>query len=178
MLNSGWLFGQLDINGLTLDLDSTVMTRYGSQQGAAKGYNPAKRGRKSHHPLMAFVDELSMVAKCWLRPGNVASANNVRSFMADTLHRLGGKQVALLRAHSGFDDNAFLEDIEGRQLHYTVALKQTPPLQRALPIFNTPKKTSLKINNLQRTRFQSVIFSRQTTSFLLPPGAALMPSAR
>ena len=127
-----WLFGQLDISGITLDLDSTVMTRYGSQQGAAKGYNPAKRGRKSHHPLMAFVDELSMVANCWLRPGNVAGANNVRSFLADTLHRLGGKQVALLRADSGFDDNAFLEDLEGRQLHYTVALKQTPPLQRAL----------------------------------------------
>ena len=29
----------------------------------------------------------------------------------------------------------------------------------AQPIFNTPKKTSLKINNLERTRFQSVIFS-------------------
>lgn len=39
-----WLFGNIAIDGLTLDLDSTVMTRYGCQQGAAKGYNPAKRG--------------------------------------------------------------------------------------------------------------------------------------
>ena len=30
---------------------------------------------------------------------------------------------------------------------------------RPYPIFNTRKKTSLKINNLQRTRFQSLIFS-------------------
>ena len=36
-----WLFGQIAVNGVTLDLDSTVMTRYGTQQGAAKGYNPA-----------------------------------------------------------------------------------------------------------------------------------------
>ena len=45
-----WLCDQLSINGLTLDLDSTVMTRYGTQEGAARGYNPAKRGRASHPP--------------------------------------------------------------------------------------------------------------------------------
>lgn len=72
-----WLFGQLSINGLTLDLDSTVMTRYGAQEGAARGYNPAKRGRASHHPLMAFVADTRMIANCWLRPGNSSSANNV-----------------------------------------------------------------------------------------------------
>ena len=62
--------------------------------------------------------------------------------------------------------------------HWTKNLIASKDGQKLYPIFNTPKKTSLKINNLQRTRFQSVIFSRQTTSFLLPPGAALMPSAR
>ena len=40
-----WRFGQISINGITLDLDSTVMTRYGAQEGAVKGYNPSKRGR-------------------------------------------------------------------------------------------------------------------------------------
>jgi Transposase DDE domain group 1 len=65
-----WMFGQLSINGLTLDLDSTVMTRYGTQEGAACGYNPAKRGRASHHPLMAFIADTRMIANCWLRPGN------------------------------------------------------------------------------------------------------------
>ncbi len=127
-----WLFGQIAINGVTLDLDSTVMTRYGTQQGAAKGYNPAKRGRLSHHPLMAFVAESQMIANCWLRPGNVVSASNVHSFLENTLHRLGSQRVALLRADSGFSDNAFLEVLEAKQLHYTIALKQTQPLQRAL----------------------------------------------
>lgn len=39
-----------------LDLDSIVITRYGEQEGAKKGYNPNKRGRLSHHPLIAFVN--------------------------------------------------------------------------------------------------------------------------
>ena len=57
-----WFFSSLHINYVTLDLDSTVMTRYGKQDGATKGYNPKKKGRSSHHPLMAFVADTEMVA--------------------------------------------------------------------------------------------------------------------
>ena len=32
-----------------------MLTRYGIQDGARKGYNPKKRGRPSHHPLIAFL---------------------------------------------------------------------------------------------------------------------------
>ena len=127
-----WLFGQLSINGLTLDLDSTVMTRYGAQEGAARGYNPAKRGRASHHPLMAFIADTRMIANCWLRPGNSSSANNVQAFLANTLHRLGGKHVSLLRADSGFSDSAFLDHLDQQPFHYIIALRQNQPLQRAL----------------------------------------------
>lgn len=37
------------------DWDSTVITRYGEQEGAAIGYNPTKRGRPSHHPLLSVA---------------------------------------------------------------------------------------------------------------------------
>lgn len=127
-----WMFDQISINGITLDVDSTVMTRYGCQDGAAKGYNPAKRGRSSHHPLMAFVAETRMIANCWLRPGNTSSANNVQGFLTNTRQRLGNKRIALLRGDSGFSDNAFLEHLESEALHYVIALRQTQPLQRAL----------------------------------------------
>jgi hypothetical protein len=127
-----WLFGKIAITGLTLDLDSTVMTRYGVQEGAVRGYNPAKRGRASHHPLMAFVADLRMIANCWLRPGNSRSANNVQAFLANTLHRLGDKQVCLLRADSGFSDSAFLDHLDTLSMHYLIALRQNQPLQRAL----------------------------------------------
>ena len=50
-----WFFNNLAFNNFTLDLDSSVVTRYGEQQGAAVGYNARKPGRSSHHPLKAFV---------------------------------------------------------------------------------------------------------------------------
>jgi hypothetical protein len=127
-----WLFDQIAINGVTLDLDSTVMTRYGSQEGAARGYNPSKRGRASHHPLMAFVADTRMIANCWLRPGNASTGNNSQAFLDATLRRLEKQSVCLLRADSGFSDSAFLDHIEARALHYVIALRLNQPLQRAL----------------------------------------------
>lgn len=47
--------------GFSLDLDSTIFQRSGRQQGAAKGYNPQRPGRKSHHPLLAILGEAHCV---------------------------------------------------------------------------------------------------------------------
>jgi hypothetical protein len=127
-----WLFDQLSVLRVTLDLDSTVMTRYGAQDGAAKGYNPKKPGRLSHHPLMAFVADFRLIANCWLRPGNTGSAHNVSAFLDATLQHLGNKVVGLLRADSGFSDAAFLDKVEGLGIPYIIAMKLFAPLQRQL----------------------------------------------
>jgi hypothetical protein len=127
-----WIFAQISLVRLTLDLDSTVMTRYGVQQGAAIGFNPAKRGRASHHPLMAFVSETRMMANFWLRPGNTGSANNVLAFFDSTLAHLGNKVVGLVRADSGFADANFMQRLEADNTDYIITLKLNQPLQRAL----------------------------------------------
>ena len=128
-----WLFEQLHVGRITLDLDSTVITRFGEQQeGGARGYNPSKPGRRSHHPLMAFVAEVRMVANVWLRPGNTGSANNVIGFLHATRAHLAGKAIGLLRADSGFCEDAFLTHLEGERINYVIALKLNQPLQRAL----------------------------------------------
>jgi hypothetical protein len=56
-----WMFCQLKFNHFTLDVDSSVWTRYGKQEGAKKGYNAKKRGRPSHHPIIAFVAYLEQI---------------------------------------------------------------------------------------------------------------------
>ncbi|MFK7106459.1 transposase [Flavobacterium oreochromis] len=38
-----WFFQNVNINYFTLDIDSSVMTRYGIQEGAKKGHNPKKK---------------------------------------------------------------------------------------------------------------------------------------
>ena len=54
--------GEMMIGHLTLELDLTVMTRYGREQGVERGCNSRKPERYSHHPLMAFVADARLMA--------------------------------------------------------------------------------------------------------------------
>ena len=47
--------------GYSLDLDSTVLERYGRQEGALKGHNPRKHGRPSQHRLLAVLSEAHFI---------------------------------------------------------------------------------------------------------------------
>lgn len=110
-----WFFNNLLFDNYTLDFDSSVLTRYGNQQGAKTGYNPKKPGRKSHHPLMAFVADVQMVANFWLRSGNAHTANNFEAFFEQTLLRLHHKKIGLLRADTGFYSKQIFELLENRE---------------------------------------------------------------
>ena len=46
-----WIFENYHYDNFTVDFDSSVLTRYGVQEGAKRGYNPQKKGRASHHLL-------------------------------------------------------------------------------------------------------------------------------
>ena len=125
-----WIFDNVHFNHFILDVDSSVMTRYGEQQGAKKGYNPQKRGRASHHPLIAFVADLKLVANMWLRSGDTSSANNFLSFLEDTLSKLKNKTIGLIRMDSGFFQTEILDYLEEKAMDYIVAVKFTRPIQR------------------------------------------------
>lgn len=118
-----WFFSELLFDNYTLDFDSTVMPREGHPEGAAKGYNPKRPGRASHHPLLAFVSEMRMIANYWLRPGNTSAGTNYLAFLDDTLSRLQNKQVGLIRMDSGFFAKDILNYLEERKLHYIVACR-------------------------------------------------------
>ena len=115
---------QIDVGALTIDLDSSVISRYGNQEGAKKGYNPRKMGRNSHHPLMAFIDQTKMVANAWMRAGNTSDLNNYDTFLTETFDvALKNKEIGLVRADSGFYSNNFLKWFEKRDLNYVIAVK-------------------------------------------------------
>jgi hypothetical protein len=127
-----WFIKSLQINHFTLDIDSTILTRYGAQQGAKKGYNPKKKGRASHHPLIAFIGEIRMVANFWLRSGDSHTANNFVSFLAETLSVFGDKKVGLVRLDSGFCQQEVFNYLEQENLNYIVAAKFTHPVQHLI----------------------------------------------
>jgi hypothetical protein len=58
------------------DWDSTVNTRYGHQEDAVVGYNPHKRGRKSHHPLLCVAARTRLCLHLAGRPDDTVSATD------------------------------------------------------------------------------------------------------
>ena len=127
-----WIFDHFKFDNFTLDIDSSVVTRYGVQEGAKKGYNPAKKGRPSHHPLIAFIADVKLVANMWLRSGDTSSSNNFLSFLEDTLSKLKNKVVSLIRLDSGFFQSDIMDYLEGEKLDYVVAARFTHPIQRII----------------------------------------------
>ena len=116
---SSRFFSELLFDNYTLDFDSTVMVREGNQEGAVKGYNPKRPGRPPHHPLLAFVSDIRMIANYWLRPGNTVSSSNYFSFLEDTLSRLRNKTVGLIRMDSGFFTKEILDHLGNKHLSET-----------------------------------------------------------
>ena len=115
-------FQQLHFDNFTLDLDSTVMSRYGQQQGARRGYNPQKPGRNSHHPLLAFVADCRMVANCWLRSGDAHTANNFEGFLQDTLEHLAGKKVGCCVQIADFARRPYWSILRNRNIQSPILL--------------------------------------------------------
>ncbi len=129
-----WFFENISFNNFTLDIDSSVLTRYGEQEGAKKGYNKHKPGRKSQHPIIAFVSDIDMVANFWLRSGDSHTANNFQSFLEQTLSYIGTKKIGLLRLDSGFYDRKIIEYLEQREapIDYIIAVPMHVNIQRKI----------------------------------------------
>jgi len=127
-----WFFENIKIEGITVDLDSTVMTRYGEQQGSKVGYNPQKPGRASHHPLIAFMAETRMVINAWLRSGNTVALSNIEGFLEESMEILSKIKIGLVRADSGFYAEKFLAYFEKRKINYIVAVKLFSPIKHML----------------------------------------------
>lgn len=128
-----WSLAQLTApsEGFHLDLDSTVLQRSGRQEGAAKGYNPSRPGRKSHHPLLAVLAEAPFILHGWLRSGNTIAASGALAFLREALALVPTTMpIRCVRADSGFFEQALLGFLEERGLPYIIVAKMTYYLRR------------------------------------------------
>lgn len=115
----------LKTNRDILDLDSTVHTLYGHQEGVAKGFNSSKKGAKSYHPIMCFLNSTKECLLSWLRPGDTYTANNSHGFIEQAFGLLpSGIKYLLVRADSGFFNDRILQAIELRKYtQYLIKVK-------------------------------------------------------
>jgi hypothetical protein len=120
---------------VTLDIDSTVETLYGRQEGAEIGPNPHKPGRPSYHPLIARDRVSDLIVHHVLRPGSAGTATDIVSFLHKTLDIVkDGRphRTILARLDSGFESDEVMRLLERRGVGYVIKMRATDSVTMTL----------------------------------------------
>ncbi len=104
---------------VTLDLDATYIEHHGPV-GSRQGTRGTYKGKVCWHPLLCFVGETGEWLHTKLRNGHAAASTGATRFLDECLRRLPEGARLFLRADEGFWGQAFLADLEGRQITYAV----------------------------------------------------------
>lgn len=109
-----------------LDVDVTVKSLYGHQEGAEVGYNPHKPGRPSHTYHTYFIGNLRLALDVEVRPGKQHAAAHTRPGLWQFLKRLPPSAwPTFLRGDCAFGTDHFMREAEAHGLPYLFKLKQT-----------------------------------------------------
>lgn len=114
-----------------LDLDSTILERYGQQEGVSKGYHSRRGGQQSHHPLLGMLSRSKHIVLAWLRAGGAQTLRGADEFVRELLARLpAGFRITAIRADSGFFNEQYLRLFEQENLPYIIPIRMHPPIKR------------------------------------------------
>jgi hypothetical protein len=118
---------------LILDLDSTVVTVFGRQEGAEVGYNPRYRGKRSYDPLLCLEANSAFLWDTELRPGNAGTWAGSEELLASCFLSLPADiREVRVRADAGFGFHPVLSLLEQRPAQYAVVARLTTALKRML----------------------------------------------
>jgi len=118
---------------IILDLDSTVLTVYGRQEGAEVGYNPKKRGRPSYHPLLCFEGITRDIWDGSFHPGNVHSASVAQELLGRAFLKIPASVREIrVRADNAFFDHKIIEFLKQRRVFYAIVAKLSQPVKARL----------------------------------------------
>jgi hypothetical protein len=98
-----WQLCDFQFYQIRINIDTTVKTVYGNQQGARKGHNTQHRGKEAFRPLLCFVEETREYLTGKLRKGTTVAGDEAAAFIASIKQHLPGcVQDVLLRADGEF----------------------------------------------------------------------------
>ena len=118
---------------LIFDLDSSVLTVFGHQEGAEVGYNPHYRGKRSYDPLLCLEANSSFLWDVELRRGDAGTWAGSEELLAGCFHSTPSDIRELrVRGDAGFGYGSVLDMLEARLAQYSVVARMTPSLKREL----------------------------------------------
>jgi Transposase DDE domain group 1 len=131
-----WAAGAVPVGPLTIDLDATLLDAHCDKQGAAGTF---KHGF-GFHPLLAWLDRGDGTGEALaglLRPGNAGSNTaqdhiDVLAMALLALPKAARNRPILVRADTAGATHAFVADIVGRKLLFSIGFPLEPDVKAAI----------------------------------------------
>jgi hypothetical protein len=115
------------------DVDVTIKTVYGHQEGAEVGYNPHKPGRPAHAYHTFFMARLRLALDVVAAPGKQSHSQAVRKGLWSWWEKLEVNcRPELMRFDCGFGNEDFLLDCEQRFQKYLGRLRLTKGVKQLI----------------------------------------------
>ena len=119
-------YGPLLSGPWILDIDSTIKTRYGHQEGAEVGYNPHQRGRPAHVYHTYLMGTTRLVLDVEVPPGKQTAAQHALPGLWRLLDALPtDAQPTLIRGAGSFGQEGVLVAAQARGRDYLFKLRLT-----------------------------------------------------
>jgi hypothetical protein len=116
-----------------LDVDATIKTLYGKQEGATVGYNPHKPGRPSHVYHSYMIANIRLILDIEVHPGNENAGKHTAPGLWSFLENLPkNKWPDFIRGDCSFGTDAIMTKAEQIGLPYLFKLKQTANVKKLI----------------------------------------------
>ncbi len=123
-----WQECRLSYRRIHINIDTTVETLYGNQQGGRKGHNTKHRGKKGYRPILCFIEETREFLTGKLRRGATVGGKECAAFVKTIKLRLPGcvKEV-VVRADGEFLSWASISALIEEGYDFIIGNKQCEP---------------------------------------------------
>jgi hypothetical protein len=114
---------------ICIDIDTTVETIYGNQQGGRKGHNTKNRGKKGYRAVLCFIEQTRECLIGKLRKGETISGKQTAAFILQTKSQLPAcVQKVLLRTDGEFQSWESAQAAISCGYDFIIANKRCDPL--------------------------------------------------
>lgn len=118
-----------------LDVDTTVKSLYGHQEGAEVGYNPHKPGRPSHVIHSYMMAETRLMLDCEVQAGPQTPASYSMPKLLELLNSWSSEErPSLVRGDCAFGNENVLTPLEELGVSYLFKMKQTKKVKVLLEL--------------------------------------------
>ena len=116
-----------------MDVDVTIKTIYGNQEGAVKGYNPHKQGRPSHTYHSYMMANLKLILEVEVQPGNQGNSAHSLPGLMSLLNRLPKEcWPEFVRGDCDWGSDRIMTELEQAGCGYLFKMKKSKNVKKAI----------------------------------------------